>query len=196
MTASQPVGLIDTTVKYLELFAPPANAAIQPPDPLLEIVRAAEPTIRFYRFLYDNVGGDWLWSSRRALSDEALLRLIRRETVDLRVLWRGGVPAGYAEIDFRAPDDVELLYFGLMPEAIGIGAGKYFLDWTVRHAFSSGAQRLWVHTCDLDHPRAFSVYQSIGFEHFDTENTQELVMRGMAIPTHVADRKIHPIDNA
>ena len=55
-----------------------------------------------------------------------------------------GTPAGYAELDRREPPDVQLAYFGLMPEFIGKGLGGFFLDWAVRAA--SIDQRWWCET--------------------------------------------------
>lgn len=193
MSSLGELGYIDSTVWYLEMFRPPSIAPLQPIDPAIEIVRVQEPSVRFYRYLYESVGGNWLWCSRRLLSDHELKDLISMPTVDIRVLWHGGVPIGYAEIDFRAVDDVELVYFGLMPEVIGRGHGPYLLDWTIRHAFASGATRFWVHTCDLDHPRARSVYEKCGFSHYDTESIQEKIILDMPIPTHAQDRRIQPL---
>ena len=184
------IGYLKTTITHLEMLKPPPGLALQPPDQDLEIVRALSPTVRFYRFLYDGVGGDWLWSSRRRMGDQELLQAISKPTIDIRVLWQSGVPMGYAEMDFRASDDVELAYFGLMPEAIGSGIGRFFLNWTTRHAFSNGAGRFWVHTCDLDHPRALATYEDAGFVAFDREEAEEMVLEGMRVPSHVAGRPV------
>ena len=85
-----------------------------------------------------------------------------------------GVPAGYAELDRRAPPDIEIGYFGLMPEFIGQGLGGYLLDWAIHHAWRMQPRRLWLHTCDLDHPGALG-YQRSGFRIYDRRtSTQEL----------------------
>jgi len=183
-------GTIKTTIWHLETFAPPTGPPMQPPVSGVEIVRTLKPPVDFYRFLYHGVGDPWLWTNRRRLPDDELERLIHRPSVDLRVLWQHGAPAGYAEFDFRDPDDTELLYFGLFPAFVGQGLGRYFIDWCVRHAFQTGARRFWVHTCDLDHPRARAAYEAAGFVHFDTEIGEERVLDGMTIPEHVQERDI------
>ena len=66
-----------------------------------------------------------------------------------------------------AANAIELGYFGLMPHAVGTGLGRYFIDAIVDLAWLDGTTRLWVHTCDLDHPRAIGVYQKAGFQAFD-----------------------------
>jgi GNAT superfamily N-acetyltransferase len=162
-----PGASVETLVTYLEMRAPPDGPAILPPRAALEIRRAVRPTLSFYRYLYDAVGGDWTWTERRLMSDEALAAIIRDPRVEILVLWVDGVPGGYAELDRRAPPDIELAYFGLIPEFMGQGLGRFLLDHAIRRAWSCEPARLWVHTCDLDHPRALGVYEKSGFRVYD-----------------------------
>ena len=187
------VGQIKTTISHLEMFAPPNRPPVQPP-PGAEVVRALNPTLSFYRYLYDTIGEEWLWSGQRIMDQDKLFAKISDPAVDLRVLWLRGVPAGMAEFDFRDPSDVELLYFGLIPDFVGGGLGRFLIDWSCRHAFHKGAQRFWVHTCDLDHPRALANYEKAGFELFDREEAFEKVLDGMLVPAHAQDRTILPVD--
>jgi GNAT superfamily N-acetyltransferase len=160
-------GLIETLVTYLEMTAPPAGAPLPPPRAGLEVKRAIQPTISFYRYLYDAIGRDWTWYERKLLDDGQLAPIIHDPRVEVNVLFAEGVPAGLAELDFRDPGDVELAYFGVLPEFIGQGLGRFLLDWAVHHAWRARPRRLWVHTCDLDHPRALGVYQKAGFRIYD-----------------------------
>ena len=158
---------IETVVTYLEMTAAPARPPRPPPRPDLEIRRARRPTVSFYRCLYAAVGEPWTWTVRRWLSDAELAAILHDPRVEVNVLWAGGVPAGYAELDRRTLPDIEVGYFGLMPEFIGQGLGGYLLDWAIHHAWRSRPRRLWLHTCDLDHPRALDFYQSHGFRIYD-----------------------------
>ncbi|MEZ5836462.1 MAG: GNAT family N-acetyltransferase [Geminicoccaceae bacterium] len=184
------VGRVQATVSYLEMLERPVSAPLQPPAEGCEIVKAIRPTVAFYRFLYGTVGGPWLWWSRRYLRDEELVAIIHDEKVDIRVLWVHGVPAGFVEFDGREDGEVELAFFGLMPEFIGRGLGRYLLDWSVHHAWRRPIRRLWVHTCDLDHPRALAGYENAGFSLFDREQSYENLLENMTLPQHVADRII------
>jgi GNAT superfamily N-acetyltransferase len=173
---------VETVVTYLEMTAPPA----QPPRPAprhgLEIRRAWPPTVSFYRYLYAAVGEPWTWTVRRRLSDPELADVLCDPRVEVNVLWAEGVPAGYAELDRRAPPEVELTYFGLTPEFIGQGLGAYLLDWAIHHAWRTRPRRLWLHTCDLDHPRALDVYQSHGFRIYDRRVTRADLPPGVPVP--------------
>ena len=158
-----PKGKLEEVVTYLEMTTPtPA-----PPRPRrsekLALMRAERPTIAFYRFLYNMVGEQWMWHERRRMSDEKLATIIRDPLVEIYVLYVAGVPAGYIELDRRVSGEVELAYFGLAPEFIGRGLGGYLLAWGTNKAWRRGVQRVWVHTCNFDHPRAIAVYQRAGF---------------------------------
>lgn len=166
-----PIGLgtIDTKVTSLEMLERPTRPALHPPPGhKIALIRAEPPTAAFYRFLYDRVGAPWTWVERRTLDDDALGAVITDPLVEIYVLYVNGAPAGYGEIDRRkGPAEVELAYFGLMPEFIGLGVGFWLLNTIIDLAWSGPCERLWVHTCDLDHPRALGLYQRAGFQPFE-----------------------------
>jgi len=159
-----PAGKIDVVITYLEMHAPPAPRTSPHRAEQVAVMRARRPTVSFYRYLYDTVGTPWLWYERRALADEALAAIVQDPAIDVEVLYVDGVPAGYFELDRNEPSEVELCYFGLVPEFIGRGLGGWFLDRAVEHAWAGEARRVWVHTCTLDHPAALGVYQRAGFK--------------------------------
>lgn len=162
---------IDVTVTSLEMHAPPARPRARAPSlsrPVM-VLRATEPTVSYYRYLYDTIGQDWLWYERRQMDDTVLSEIIHDEQVSVDVLHVGGVPAGYVELDARRHPTVEVSYLGLMPEFIGRGLGRYLADWGVDAAWDMGAARVWIHTCNLDHPAALHLYQKAGFTVFNRD---------------------------
>ena len=80
-----------------------------------------------------------------------------------------GTPAGYSELDLRIENEVEIAYFGLLPEFIGRGLGAYFLRRTTDTAWSTNPERVWVHTCNFDSPNAARTYQKVGFSAYYQE---------------------------
>ncbi len=162
-SAPVPPGKLEQIVTYLEMRRHPARDHGPHRLENLALMRAQKPTLSFYRYLYETVGGPWLWYERRRLDDEALGNIIHHENVRIYVLYVGGVPAGFVELDARHEGEIELAYFGLVPEFIGRGLGQYFLDWSVDKAWSLEPRRVWVHTCNHDHPHAIAVYQRAGF---------------------------------
>ena len=163
---------MEVTTTYLQMFAQPARLA-EPPRPGLSVVFARRPTLAYYRYLYDAVGRNWQWIDRKKLSDEELGKIIHDPLVEVHVLFVDGVPAGYAEFDRRIAGDIELAYFGIMPEFLGQGLGKYLLSWACDKAWSYRPSRFWVHTCTLDHEAALPNYLKAGFVVYKTETKEQ-----------------------
>ena len=159
---------MDVKVTYLQMFAHPGRVVPVPREGVT-VVHARRPTVAYYRFLYHAVGGPWQWVSRKKLSDDELARVIHDPRDEVHVLTVEGVPAGFAELDRRVEGEIELVQFGLMPEFIGQGLGKYFLQWVIDRAWGYHPTRLWLHTCTLDHPAALPNYLKAGFAVYKAE---------------------------
>ena len=89
--------------------------------------------------------------------------LLRDKAIALYTLYAKGEPAGFFELDARGWPDVNLSYFGLMPNAIGHGTGYAFLRAAVDEVWRLGAEGMTVNTCTADHPRALPNYLRVGF---------------------------------
>jgi len=159
---------VEIKVYYLEMLAP-TGRTVPAPREGLTVVQANNPTVSFYRFLYHTVGKEYNWYSRGRMSDAELAATIQNPLDEIHVLYVDGTPAGFAELDCRKKDDIELVQFGLMPEFIGQGLGKYFLQWTIDKVWSYQPRRFWLHTCTQDHPTALPNYQKAGFVIYKVE---------------------------
>ena len=166
---------LKVTVTYLNLSTLVEPAPVIPSQiSNLTLLRAKNPTVSFYRYLYCEVGEPWLWYERRGISNTDLHKIITNDAVAIHVLYIQGTPTGYVELDSRVPGEVEIAYFGLLPEYIGCKLGPWFLYWAVREAQSRSPDRIWVNTCTLDHPAALAVYQRTGFVIYER---QTLIIR-------------------
>jgi GNAT superfamily N-acetyltransferase len=175
------VGRVQTRVWLLEMRARPRRPRARPPQPDIEVVQAKRITASFYRYLYDTVGAPWCWTARRLVDDETLRRRLHARGVEIHVLWVAGVPAGYVELDAGDPDEVYIAYFGLIPDFIGRGLGRFFLDWAVDRAWDIGHPRLRVQTCDLDHEAALPNYERAGFRRYDERDETVDVVPGVEV---------------
>lgn len=159
---------LDDVITYLEMRDKPSAPPVPAPSiGKLALMRAEDCTVSFYRYLYETVGTPWLWFERRLLDDRTLAAQIRKATTEIFVLYVGGVPSGYFELDAAAPDETELCYFGLVPEFIGRRLGPFLLRAAIDRAWSRPISRLWVHTRAYDHPKALGHYQRAGFVVYD-----------------------------
>ena len=158
----EPVARITVTVTFLRMDRPPPGPSPGMPTDY-QVVAVQSPTVAFYRFLYNTVGADYVWWLRRTTPDDELASLLQDPSVSIHVLYNGGQPAGFFELDARAWPDVNLSYFGLMPHAIGTGVGYPFLRSAVDAAWRQGPRGMTVNTCTADHPRALPTYLRAGF---------------------------------
>ena len=162
------MGAVIVKTSYLQMFAQ-HQRIVPPPRDGIAVVHARSPTVAYYRFLYDSVGGDYDWTSRKKLSDGELVAIIHDPKDEVHVLMADGVPAGFAELDRRTEGEIELVQFGLMADFIGQGLGRYFLQWTIDKAWSYKPRRLRLHTCTKDHPAALPNYLKAGFAIYKEE---------------------------
>lgn len=152
------------TTWYLELRSADAlhRARVPRPEPLL--LRAELPLPMLNRFLYTAVGGHWFWRDRLPWSYARWMAWLDRPALQTWVLYHRGTPAGYVELEKQDGDDVEIAYFGVMREFLGLGLGGHLLTLAIDRAWDFGARRVWVHTCSLDGPAALANYQARGMQ--------------------------------
>jgi GNAT superfamily N-acetyltransferase len=159
-------GDLATVVTSLEMHTrPPAG---QPVRSALRLDHWAAPVDRDrYRALFRQIGAPWLWRGRLVIDDAALAAILDLPTTQVHVAARrDGVAAGLLELDFAVPGAVEIAYFGLVPGMTGHGHGGWLMAHAMRLGWQPGIERMWVHTCDLDHPGALGFYQRQGFVPF------------------------------
>jgi GNAT superfamily N-acetyltransferase len=157
-----PAGKIASVVTYLEMRRPPEITAesrsygwVLTPHPA--------PDVDWYRRLFRTIGQNWLWFSRLQMTDEELRGIIHDSRIDVFALEFEGRETGILELDRREMPDIELAFIGLTHDLIGRGAGRFLIDRALQIAWSHHPDRVLVHTCTLDHPRALDFYRKAGF---------------------------------
>jgi GNAT superfamily N-acetyltransferase len=178
-----PRGKIAAVVTHLEMTAPPARRDDPPGAWTLRKVDAPAPG--WYRDLYRRVGEEWLWFSRARMSDTELAAVIHAAGIEVYALVADGRDEGLLELDFRAPGQCELVYFGVTARLIGTGAARFLMNRALELAWSRDLRRVWVHTCTFDHPSAVAFYQRSGFRPFrrQIEVADDPRLDGTASPT-------------
>ena len=157
-----PVGHLPVHRWYLRHETPWAIGVKTPPRDGLEIIRAVNPSVQFYRFLYHTAGEEFVWGDRRRLSDDQISAIVTHVEVHVMVLYDRGTPAGFFELDMRHKDVTEIKYFALLPGFIGSGLGSYMLHQAIWIASQRNFPVI-LDTCTLDHPFALENYRSRGF---------------------------------
>ncbi|MGH6780528.1 MAG: GNAT family N-acetyltransferase [Sphingomonadaceae bacterium] len=160
-----PKGQVAAVVTSLEMRSPPPRKPM--PDAPLRLDRWRTPAPEKYRALFQRVGEPWLWFSRLIMDDARLIEIIHDDRDEIyAVLDARGIEVGILELDFREQGQCELGFFGLVPELAGKGYGRWLMAQTLALGWRAGVERLWVHTCTLDHPAALGFYRREGFVPF------------------------------
>ncbi len=154
-------------VWHLEM---PAKNDLPPaPDRPYQLYLIDRPDPAFARYLYLAVGANWRWYMRLEWNIRQWQQRFDDPAVSLWVAYLDGSPIGYCELEQQG-GSVEICYFGLIPSHIGQGLGRALLEDTIRKARARpGCNRVWLHTCSLDHDHALGNYQSRGFRVFKEE---------------------------
>lgn len=163
------VDRIEVVRTYLELRQPPARDSVVAWPPGVTLTLEAPCTVALARALYASVGRTYHWYDRDAWTDERLAAHLADPHVAVWVLRDDARAIGYFELAREADGSVEIVYFGLIPNAHGKGLGKRLLEAAINAGFAAPAPRVWLHTCTLDHAAALPNYKARGFVPFRTE---------------------------
>lgn len=162
-------GRLRSVVTYLEMRAPPQGPPPVPPRAGLRLERWDAPGLDAYLALFHRIGDRWLWFGRLLAAPREILDLVRAPAYEVWRLWAQDEVAGLCELDRSRPGEVQVVYFGLVPERIGAGLGGWFLRAMLREAWRDDVRRVWLHTCTEDHPDALAVYRRVGFRPYREE---------------------------
>jgi len=163
-----PSGKLANVATYLEMVERPA-ARPDPPGVSCTISRVPKPDLAWYRTLFQRVGEPWLWSSRLAMTDPQLATIVHDPNVEVYAVRKGMVDTGLLELDFRIAGECEIAFFGLLESMLGTGTGRWLMNRTLKLAWKDGVHRVFVHTCNLDHPSALAFYMRSGFKPYKRE---------------------------
>ena len=128
---------------------------------------ASKNNFDFNKFFYKQIGKRHQWVDRLIWQDNDWLKYISNENLRTYILKKENDLVGYFELIFNN-NDCEIAYFGILEEFIGKGYGGFLLSEALKIGFKR-ANRIWVHTCSLDHPNAIENYKSRGMKIFKTE---------------------------
>ena len=136
----------------------------------LKILLEKKPTIDLCKFFYKEVGKDFFWRDRLKWSDQDWLDYINNDFFKLYILKYNNKLAGYYELLYDPRTfSMEISYFGIFKEFYGKGIGGYLLTNAILTSFNQKVNKVWVHTCTLDHPNALKNYLARGMKVFNTE---------------------------
>ncbi len=122
------------------------------------------------KFFYKQIGKNYNWNDRLVWDDKKWADYVSNSNVFTFILKDNEDIAGFFELIYhREESEVEIAYFGLLKEYMDKKLGGYMLSEAIKISFSYKVNRVWVHTCSLDHKHALKNYISRGMKIYNTE---------------------------
>jgi len=123
------------------------------------------------KFFYKNIGKNHKWIDRLVWTETQWIDYVSSKNVETYVFKFNADLAGFFElISHSEKKEVEIAYFGLLEEFHNKKLGSYLLSQAIQKSFKPNVNRVWVHTCSLDHKNALNNYIARGMKIFKTEN--------------------------
>ena len=122
------------------------------------------------KFFYKNIGKKHKWIDRLVWTENQWIDYVSSEKVKTYVLKYKEDLAGFFELIFHnEKNEIEIAYFGILEEFQNKKLGSYLLSQAIHKSFQRDINRVWVHTCSLDHKNALNNYIARGMKIFKTE---------------------------
>ena len=122
------------------------------------------------KFFYKNIGKKHKWIDRLVWTEEQWIDYVSNKNVKTYVFKFKDDLAGFFELIFHdEKKEVEIAYFGLLEEFQNKKLGSYLLSQAIQKSFKRSINRVWLHTCSLDHKNALNNYIARGMKIFKTE---------------------------
>ena len=120
------------------------------------------------KFFYKNVGKNHHWVDRLIWTEKQWIEYVSDEKVKTYVLKNTDELVGYFELILHQ-NEIEIAYLGLLKDYQNKKLGSFLLSSAIKNSFLLKPNRVWVHTCSLDHKNALSNYISRGMKIFKKE---------------------------
>ena len=122
------------------------------------------------KFFYKNIGNKHKWVDRLTWTEEKWIDYVSSKNVKTFVLKDKDNLVGFFElIHHQKKKEVEIAYLGILEEYHNKKLGSYLLSEAIKISFKNKINRVWVHTCTLDHKNALNNYMTRGMKIFKTE---------------------------
>ena len=122
------------------------------------------------KFFYKNIGKKHKWVDRLIWDEQRWIDYVSSDKVKTYVLKNKDDLVGFFELIFHyEKNEVEIAYFGILEEYQNKKLGSYLLSQAIKKSFNKNVNRVWLHTCSLDHKNALNNYVARGMKIFKSE---------------------------
>ena len=122
------------------------------------------------KFFYKNIGKKHRWVDRLIWSEQQWIDYVSNSKVKTYVLKKEDDLVGFFELIFHLENkEVEIAYFGILEEYQNKKLGSFLLSEAIKKSFNENINRVWLHTCSLDHENALKNYLARGMKIYKSE---------------------------
>ena len=134
-------------------------------------VNLINPTdFQLNKFFYKNIGKKHKWIDRLIWTEEQWIKYVSNKNVKTFILKNKKDLVGFYELILHdEKKEVEIAYFGILEEYQNKKLGSFLLSDAIKRSFQENIDRVWLHTCSLDHKNALNNYLSRGMKIFKSE---------------------------
>ena len=155
---------------YLEIRSLGELKGVKKPAENYFIELADPKDFQLNKFFYKTIGKNYQWIDRLIWTDLNWTDYISNDQLFTYILKDKSEIAGYFELLFnKQSKEAEIVYFGILEEYYGKKLGGYLLSEAIKISFNLNSERVWVHTCSLDHKNALKNYLARGMKNFKSE---------------------------
>ena len=125
------------------------------------------------KFFYKNIGKKHKWIDRLVWTEAQWIDYVSNKNVKTYIFIFKNDLAGFFELISHVENkEVEIAYFGLLEEFQNKKLRSYLFYQAIQKSFKNNVNRVWVHTCSLDHKNALNNYIARGMKIFKTETVK------------------------
>lgn len=162
--------IINVDRSFLEINSIKKLNRSKSPGPNFKINQVDPPDFQLNKFFYKQIGKSYRWIDRLIWDDNAWMNYTNNSNLETYILSESDELVGFFELLFH-PDlnKCELAYFGILDQYIGKKYGSYLLSEALKLGFRKNTNKVWLHTCSLDHKHALKNYLDRGMKIFKSE---------------------------
>ncbi len=160
----------EVTRNYLEITSLQNLKEVKKPSDRYSLNLIEPINFQLNKFFYRSIGKKHKWVDRLTWSEEKWINYLSNKRVKTYILNFKMDLVGFFElIVHKENNEAEIAYFGILEEYQNKKLGSYLLSEAIKKAFNQNINRVWLHTCSLDHKHALNNYTSRGMKIFKSE---------------------------
>ena len=155
---------------YLEIYSLQDLKEVKKPSEDYSVDLINPIDFQLNKFFYKNIGKKHKWIDRLIWTEEQWIKYVSNVNVKSFVLKNKTDLVGFFELIFHyEKKETEIAYFGILEEYQNKKLGSFLLSDAIKRSFRGDVDRVWLHTCSLDHKNALNNYLSRGMKIFKEE---------------------------